>query len=370
MIRLAWAFLRCGLSLYATGCYLHHERSAPEATIDATIDANVEASVDAGVDAPIDATLDAELDSGPDAASCLTFTVAPEPILSPVDIVWAIDSSMSMQDERARLQATINDFARRVRQRVPDLHVVVLTSENIVPAPLGTDDDSYLFVPQAIASNDTLSVLLDRLPSFSHFLRDDALLHLVVVSDDDSTLPADQFQREADLLFGKPYTLHAIASPDVNGAPCRSAVPSSLCLQTGIQAVCGAAAVGVEYYRAAAATGGLSIDVCLDDWTQVIGPLSDAVVGSDPVPCHFSLPFNNQGKNAIHVEATLNINGVSPQPLTRVSSSECNDTLSFFVSGEEWAPFNNLTLCPTSCEAVTRSRGEIELRLDCPPTRE
>ena len=352
----------------AYGCYAHHRHpgdAEPDAGRDAAgMDASTDADLvaDALVDAPADVPLDAPVDAG-----CDIVTLKPVPITAPVDIVWAIDSSRSMQDERDRLQATINDFARRVRARVDDLRVVVITAENIVPPPLGTDALRYLFVRRDISSNEVMAVLLDSQPMYASFLRDNALLHLVLVTDDDSAVTAGDFLARADLVFNKPYTVHAIASPDVNGAPCRTVVPSPLCLQTGIQAVCGAANIGVQYYQAAERTGGLSINVCLDDWTRVVGPLSDAVVGSEPVPCRSSLPLRTDGSAVTLSEATFRVSGLETRSLRDVGTqAQCASTnLGFYRELRGAEAVDTFTLCPATCTEVQASEGEIELRVDC-----
>lgn len=295
---------------------------------------------------------------------CEVVTLRPQPIEAPVDVVWAIDSSRSMQDERARLQATINDFAQRVRAEVADLHVVTLSELDLVPAPLGTDPSSYLFVPFYVDSKEALRVLIDQAPSYQAFLRPDALLHLVIVSDDDSLLSAEEFRQRADATFGRPYTLHAIASPDVNGEPCRSEVPSPICLQSGIQAVCGAALVGAEYYRAAELTEGLTINVCLDDWSRVLGPLSDAVVGAMPIPCGNELSLATAPQT---VDARLVVSGLDPQPFTQVDgAASCGDgALSFYRELTAGASQQRVVLCPWACGEVERSGGNVEIGLDC-----
>ncbi len=350
-----------GALLLLTGCYLHHGRPGDP---DADVDASIDSGVDAPIDAPIDSGVDAPIDSGVDAPMCEVVTLTPEPVEAPVDIVWAIDSSRSMQDERARLQATINDFARDVRARVSDLHVVMITAENIVPPPLGTDADSFLFVPLYVDSNDALTALLDSAPQYEAFLRPNALLHFVVVSDDDSTLSAEVFDANVSALLGRPYTLHAIASPDVAGAPCRSEVPSDLCLQTMIQAVCGAAAIAVEYYRAASATSGPTIDVCLDDWSRVLGPLSDAVVGATPIPCRNELALTVDDRP---LSAQLLVSRLAPQPLFEVAGAgACADgALAFYRESLNTAEAASFVLCPWACSEVERSGGNVELRIDC-----
>ncbi len=347
------------------GCYLHHGPPSPGVIGDATVDAGLDAPIDAAVDASIDAAVDAPTDAG----MCEIVTLTPEPIEAPVDIVWAIDSSMSMQDERDRLQVAINDFARRIRARVDDLHVVVVTLTNIVPAPLGTDPERFMFVPREVPSKDALTILISSFPDYATFLRPEALLHLVVVSDDNSTLSAERFTSNANTLFAKPYTLHAIASPDVDGGPCRSAVPSPLCLATGIQAVCGAAEIGAEYYRAAELTGGLTIDVCEDDWSRVLGPLSDAVVGAEPIPCRSLAPIHGDGVWPTSVGASLRVSGLTPRAITQVGSAlECGQTLSFYLDPYGWEMGSDFVLCPTTCTEIAQSGGSVDIELDCVTT--
>ena len=84
-------------------------------------------------------------------------------MLGPVDIVWAIDTSASMVDEVAAVQANITAFADMISSAGIDHHVVMLASVDVAgPTPLGTDAMHYLYALSAVGSNNALlSVHLD-----------------------------------------------------------------------------------------------------------------------------------------------------------------------------------------------------------------
>ena len=55
-----------------------------------------------------------------------------------------------------------------------------------------------------------LDALLEEWPRYADFLRPEAALHFVIVTDDDSDLPAQDFKRELDRLLGRPYTVKLV----------------------------------------------------------------------------------------------------------------------------------------------------------------
>ena len=162
----------------------------------------------------------------PDAAtdSCEVHTYQVGEKFEPIDMVWVVDSSRSMADEQARIRATINQFVSDIAARSFDVRLVMITAQNIVPAPLGSDANRYLFVQDAVGSHAPLQALLDTLPRYQGFLRPAAALHFVVVTDDDSTLSADDFLREMRARLARSFIVHAVASPNVDGALCRKHV--------------------------------------------------------------------------------------------------------------------------------------------------
>jgi hypothetical protein len=283
-------------------------------------------------------------------------------MFSPVDMVWVVDSSRSMADERQRIEQTMNQFVSDAESRHFDVRLIMVTLMNIVPAPLGTDSDRYRFVERNIASHEPLQALIGEFPRYADFLRPDAALHFVIVTDDDSAMTAREFRRQMDRLVGRPYVVHAVASPDVDGQPCRTENASQQCRNAGPRAgsVCGASAIGREYWKLADELHGVEISVCTQDWSEVFGPLLEAVTPTD-IPCSIDL------EQDIALEATqvaLRI-GKTKQPLTLVAGVTGCDTRSAAYYYFERAEGPQLRLCPGVCTA-TRAHGiELEIATHC-----
>jgi hypothetical protein len=171
-------------------------------------------------------------DAGPITDECAAVTQQADIRYRPVDIVFIIDNSSSMQEEIAAVQDRINaDFARIIEESGVDYRVIMFSRYGaLVPgsfgsdqhficvrAPLGASDCAdpdntplqhnaprFYHYSTFVASNDALCVLLrgwdqpdetvgsqnleDWAPiaprGYSEFLRPDAIKHFVVITDD------------------------------------------------------------------------------------------------------------------------------------------------------------------------------------------
>lgn len=278
--------------------------------------------------------------------------------LEPVDMVWVVDNSSSMEDEQARIRQTINQFVADVAARQFDVRLVMITREDLVPPPLGQDGERYLFVPRRVASNEPLIALIDELPRYRDFLRRDAGLHFVVVTDDDSSVSAEQFSKEINVALERPFVLHSVASPDVDGAPCRNSDVSCEGADPRQSARrCGAASIGREYAKLAQRSGGEEISICVSDWSLVFGPLLSAV-GRREIPCQIEIPARERQET----EVTLRPRGVSALGLLRVESErQCGQLAAFYFVTRAATEVAQLVLCPAAC-TLTRT-PEVELRI-------
>jgi hypothetical protein len=322
----------CGLSVFAlAGCYLFH--TPPEESTNAIADPKRS------------------------DGSCVVHSFTSHPKFDPIDMVWVVDSSRSMADEQDRIRQTINEFVSDIEQRNFDVHLVMITEQNLVPAPLGEDASRYLFVGRAVGSKEPLEALLDQLPRYQAFLRPEAALHFVVVTDDDSSLAADEFLNTMMAQLGRSFVLHAVASPDVDGSPCLDERASDACasLEGRLRATCGAAAIGEQYYTLADELGGEEISICVDDWGKVFGPLLEAV-GRTEIPC--TVPLGNV--SAADVSVSLQLPGEMLPQLHDVGSARaCSDSSGYyFLDGQ-------VTLCPAACEATALEDIELRVSVDC-----
>jgi hypothetical protein len=309
-----------------------------------------------------------------DAEACAAVTERTEPrlvehVVSKADIIWVVDSSGSMGDEAANVQASLNAFVQRVESAHIDVHVVMLTRQGFVqvPPPLGTDAARFQFVDVEVGSNDTLQVLLDQLPSYRDFLRTDAATHFIVVTDDESYLLAPDFETMMTARLGHPFVFNAIASEDLSGYPICNSFVGQAC---GAGIIAGAAAPGCQHYALADTTGGAKISICTPaaQWPDLIaGTLGTVVVESipEPLPCSYAIPEPPTGETLdiekVNVEHTPM--GGPTVTFGRIDGPDlCTDREGWYYDRPD-APAE-MRLCPAACERVSVG-GDIRIVLGC-----
>ncbi len=166
---------------------------------------------------------------GPDAA-CAAQSVTAEVEQLPVDIVWMVDNSVSMQPAIEQVQAGLNDFAALISARDLDFRVIMLSLRGrgeasvgggrrfrvCIPPPLAGDTNCgdgprFFQVEVDVRSTQPLEQFLGTLGQtrgytasddrgsapWRDLLRDDATKTIVVVSDDNSRLTPDDFEHFA-----------------------------------------------------------------------------------------------------------------------------------------------------------------------------
>jgi hypothetical protein len=290
---------------------------------------------------------------------CAAITRMADVMLGPVDIVWIIDGSGSMLDETAAVQQNITNFANMIAMAGIDHHVVMLATGDVAaPTPLGMDPAHYLYVPAAVDSHNALQLLLDLQPQYATFLRAEAALHFIVVSDDESFVTATDFQTRMEMLVGKKFTFHAVASESVNGGPCIGAC--------GLPLICGGFAPGVQYYALADATGGQKISICTADWSMVFGPLQEAVIASAPLPCDYPIPEPPDGETLDPEKVNLEFTAPGAMQAQvfphAAGEDQCGENLAWFYDDPD-AP-TQIQMCPAACTQIGAG-GTVQIQLGC-----
>lgn len=291
-------------------------------------------------------------------ADCGKLTQMAEGRLAPADIVWIIDGSASMVDELAYVHENITKFASSIAGAGIDHHVVMMAPADVAAdTPLGTDPAHYQFVLSPVDSSNALALLIDQYPDYSGFLRADATLHFIVVTDDESFMLADDFRSQMARTAGKPFVFHAIASEDVGGLGCTGAC--------GLPIVCGAFRPGIEYYKLADATGGQKISICTADWSQVFEPLQRAVIESAPLPCEYEIPAPPTGSaldpNRVNIEVVTP--SAAPRTLPRaLDNAACASELAWYYDDPKTP--SRIHMCPSACEAISGG-GSVQIKLGC-----
>ncbi len=317
----------------------------------------------------------------PDAGSggnegCNAISQTADAELGPVDIVWVIDASGSMDDEKLAVQMNIANFANVIEAAGIDHHVVIITDMDLAAGtPLGSNAQHYRFIQHDVGSHDLYDVLINRFhdgllgPGYGSFLRSNAPTHIVAVTDDESApMTAAQFKLSMESLLGHGFIQHAVASESVNGEPCSGGlcfgIPGIPCIPVGG----GAANVGAQYYMLADQTGGQKISICESDWSMVFGPLQDAVVASVPLPCAFNIPPPPSGltfdKENVHFQHQPS-GATTPNELPRAQTvSECGTAVGWHYDNND-APVSIL-LCPAACDLAAQG-GSVNIVFACSP---
>jgi hypothetical protein len=326
--------------------------------------------------------------AAPPADGCVGASVSAPPASNPkVDIVWVVDASGSMLDEQMKIAANLTQFANEISQASIDVRIVMMTTSAAIPVicpvtpadPLsGTplaSDPRYKFIDSRVDSNNLLDVAVNNYPMYGAFLRADAALHFVFVTDDESNyqrqptpeMRAQSFQTDMEKLAGKHFTLHTISSD--GPMPCRdpNCMPDP---DTGICVFvmlgCGASAPGATYYALAHNTNGLTASICESDWKKIFSPLTAAVIESAPLPCNYTIPPPPRGETL--EPGKVNVRWLAPMATADVlwpraqSMPDCGDALGWYYD-DVGAP-KQVLLCPRSCEAVANG-GTLNLSFGC-----
>ena len=318
-------------------------------------------------------SMDVDPDTASDAEACAATGATADNTVLPVDIIWIVDNSLSMEEEIEIIESRINDFAFFIDESGIDYRVVMISYDDpvvgdgwynvCVPPPLSgapgcpdTDSTTYRHVREIVDSTDSLEILLAQWSSFAGFLRPEAKLHIIEVSDDNSALPAGMFQTQFAALNPAPpadYTFHSIvARPEDEGDP--------FC--DGPTCPCGYAD-GSVYRALSMATGGVDFSVCETDWTPIFDAIADSVVEGSILPCTYAIPDPEDYTLEIAQEL-VNVVFVAPDD-SRTIIPQVTDGSA--CTGAGWyyddpgAP-TSVELCPSSCGAVD---GTVEIEFGC-----
>jgi hypothetical protein len=281
----------------------------------------------------------------------------------PLDIVWVLDDSGSMDQEAALVQNGLNDFASRIEASgVTDYHVIVMTRMGwvTVPPPLGTDPSHFLFVDQDVQSHDAFDRAIERLPDFRSFLRPEAAMHFVFVTDDEADMSFSTFLSMMQITLGKEFVAHVIVSPP--GSTHREVIITV----PGCDGPYGqGAANGQQYWDIAAATGGLQLDICSADWGSVFDALLTVVAVPMPIPCRFAIPdppagmtFDRNRVNVVYTPGSTGVDEVIPR------ATDCSGG-SGWTYDDPTSP-TEIVLCPDDCSRVeSDAAGHVGIQLGC-----
>ena len=296
-------------------------------------------------------------------------------VVKPADIIFAIDSSRSMNEEIEFVQTYMNEFSQQIVDSGIDIRVILLGSptgtmgmmgqaENgiCIGAPLGsgtcpedTNLPSYVHIATPVGSNDALNVIIDSYTQWSSYLRADAGKFFVVVTDDNAT---DEPNNTAAAFSTNLAALDPamFAEWSMNGVYCFTE-----CEQ--------AAAIGAVYVDLVNQTGGVDGDLCLQDFQPVFDRLAAQIIENTgaAIACEWEFPAVPAGQTfsaeLIEVQRS-GTNGISTIPRVE-SAAECEALGGGWYYDDVAAP-TQIVACPSTCQEIQNdTAGKIDVVFGC-----
>lgn len=292
----------------------------------------------------------------------------------PQDIIVVVDNSGSMSAEADFVQAQMNSFSVQIGAANIDSHIVLLSAYPTSDAgvcidpPLGSggcpaDDNNapeFVHINASIGSNDALQQIISRYPEYSQYLRQTAVTHIVVVTDDDSDLGAPEFISQMAGLSPHlaEFKFHGIIAPEDLIQACLS---GTTC--------CGLAAdQGTVYQQLIATTGGVEGNLCEQQFQPIFQAVAQQVIGGATLSCSWEIPPPPAGeafdKDEVNIEfddgqgGTLQIGRVDDPSL-------CGGVVDGWYYDDPNAP-SVINVCPQTCTKLQGfAQAEIAIIFGC-----
>jgi hypothetical protein len=304
-------------------------------------------------------------------AACVAVRQQAEVTLQPADIIWAEDSSTSMENEAASVQRNMNRFTELMSRSGIDVRLVVIGSLAqssdggnpfdtgvCIPAPLGsgncTNDTNlphYLHVLQYVGS-DALDQIVATYPKYRSMLRPEATKTFVVVTDDDalgtSIVSAAAFTRSVAMLDPSLF-----AQWTFDGIYCFTDCPEG-------------AKRGAVYEDLRAQTGGVAGDLCKQDFAPVFDRLATGVVAATRLACEWAIPPAPAGQtldpSKVNVRYTTP-SGATEDILNVPPGESCGPSGGWFY--DDPTKPTKILVCPSTCATLQSTKaGTVLPRVD------
>lgn len=317
--------------------------------------------------------------------SCQAISSQAEAQLQPADIIIAVDTSGSMDEESAEVQANLNNFASIIINSGIDAHVILIADTSVcIPTPLGSGQcngadeklPGYQHVNQGVGSTNALQLIVQTYPQWKASLRAGATKTFAVVSDDDSDMSAVDFTNQ--LLALDPPTFQGFKFDAIVS----STSPDS-CLTGGCFFNCGgcnnpccnkamfcaplAAAEGTVYKQLVQQTTGVIGDLCAQDFDPVFQGMATSVVQSAELSCEYDIPPPPMGEaldpNKVNVNFTPG--GGASTPILRVDNPGACGMLGGWYYDDPAKP-TKIIMCPSTCSTLKADKmGKVDVLFGC-----
>lgn len=185
---------------------------------------------------------------------------------APLDMIWVIDNSGSMNEEAALVRKNFDAFLTALNKTTNFRLLLVTqqgTSGTAVSIPSSFDPLTHKQINQRVESNDGPQLLLNNLKSLpAGFLRADSKKIVVFVTDDNSALASASFM--SSLIAQQKWSAKDVSVSSFIGID----KATSPCMYRA----------GAIYKELATQTGGRNYNICMQDWSANFSDLINVSV--------------------------------------------------------------------------------------------
>ncbi len=330
-----------------------------------------------------------------DGGECESLSQTAMNQIRPVDIIWAVDTTSSMNLAADGVQNELNNFASFITNQGIDVRVVMIAKKGCSDAlawinpeiriciapPLGNgiqcvtpalgpgtacpNDDKlpgFFHIDNKINNNDALKQFVDHYPTYKAHLRQNAVKYFAVISDDstDATYdPAWFTQQLVDMNVADPGYFDVWRF-------------FSIACQSNCFLLCKNGASGSGYVPLATQTGGISADLCAGaaGFAQVFQQLAQSVTDKTTLDCEWAIPPPPPGeqfeKNKVNVDYFPG--GAGPaQPILHVDTiADCDPGKGGGWYYDDDANPTKVRVCPSNCDTISSDlNGRIDVKFGC-----
>ncbi|MFO7567156.1 MAG: hypothetical protein R6X02_31210 [Enhygromyxa sp.] len=331
---------------------------------------------DATTTGPLLDVMDPSGDGDGDPNECAAVSETAQNELLPVDIIFAVDTSGSMSDEKNFVQQNMNIFSQQIFLANIDHHVVMIAAASpdgpCINVPLGSGqcpDDSkppeYVHVFESVGSSNALSKILTTQPQWESSIRPGSIKHLVVVSDDDSSMGALAFDEAFKAIDPdyEDYVFHAIVAYEAPD-PLECGFLGATCCSGLIPL---AADVGEVYLQLAQLTGGVTGDLCEQQFGPVFDQIAQSVLGSTPLACEWDIPDPPEGESfdPTKVNVELHLDGSDESVYFVENEAACAGGDGWYYHPDNDNP-ETIRICPATCAKVqAANEASVDILFGC-----
>lgn len=185
---------------------------------------------------------------------------------APLDMIWVIDNSGSMNEEAALVRKNFDAFLTALNKSTNFRLLLVSqqgTSGTAVSIPSSFDSATHKQINQRVESNDGPQLLLNNLKALpAGFLREDSKKIVVFVTDDNSSLASTTFM--TNLIAQQKWSAKDVSVSSFIGID----KATSPCMYKE----------GVVYKDLAKQTSGRTYNICMQDWSANFNDLINVSV--------------------------------------------------------------------------------------------